>query len=116
MTEKQPTQEQRKEFWERCGFKLYEDIQGEWKGCFYWHNPPNTDRWGATWLPPIDLINLGKYAVPFAVSKLESRFDPKTNLVRGLELLFAKWIDKIREGYSLEDALFWAMWEVIRNG
>ena len=60
----QPTKEQIKEFWEWCGFRRHEDKDGYWKGCFYWHNPPNTAVWGATWLPDIDPNNLFKYAVP----------------------------------------------------
>ena len=58
-----PSKSEIKEFWEWCGFSLYEDTEGEWKSCFYWHNPPDTEEWGATWLPPIDLNNLFKYAV-----------------------------------------------------
>jgi len=59
---------------------------------------------------------LFKYAVPLVVSKLESKFDDAlTNQIRGLERLFRKWISKIGEGYSPENALFWATWEVIEN-
>jgi len=63
--------------------------------------------------PAIDLNNLFKYAVPKAIKKLESRFDAKTNLRRGLELLFRCWLDKIDEGFELEDALFWALYPVL---
>ena len=58
-----PTEEQEQTFWEWCGFRRYEDNDGHWKGCFYWHNPPNTAEWGATWLPDIDLNNLFKWVI-----------------------------------------------------
>ncbi len=94
-----PTDEQVKEFWEWCGQERYYcgkeiDIQH---------------------FPRIDLNNLFKYAVPKALDKLETRFDTLTNTIRGLELLFPKWIDNLRKGYSVEDALFWAIYEVMKN-
>ena len=48
----EPTQEQRKKLWEKCGFRhQVED----------WYEEPNGD---IVQLPPIDLNNLFKYAVP----------------------------------------------------
>lgn len=55
---------------------------------------------------------LFKYAVPLAIKKLESRFNALENQARGLEILSWKWCDKIREGFSLEGALFWVIWGV----
>lgn len=85
-----PTEEQIKKFWEKCEVStLYE-----------------------LW-PPIDLNNLFKWGVPVAIKALENRFDSKTNKIRGLELIFQHWIDKIREGFTIEDALFRALYEVL---
>jgi len=105
-----PTKEQIKELWEWCGFKYKEEYHygNETPSRSFWRSPDNLIYIHL----PQDLNNLFRYAVPMAVSKLEGRFDDMTNLVRGLELLFQKWLDKIGEGYSLEDALFWAIKEV----
>ena len=110
---KEPTDEQIKEFWEWCGFWYNEKEMGStWVGG-KWHHRTHYYDWRE--LPPIDLNNLFKYAVPKALDKLETRFDTLTNTVRGLEMLFAKWIQNMSRGYSVEDALFWAIYEVIHG-
>ncbi len=114
MKTKQPTQEQIKEFWEWCGFRSKETTNKYHEPITVLLEPPYFDSL-IVGEPKIDLSNLFKYAVPLVIKRLESRFDDKTNLGRGLELLFQKWIDKIREDYSLEDALFWAIWEVVHS-
>lgn len=57
MTDKQPTKEQVRKFWEKCGFKPQPNAWGD----TYWLYP---DKLRTTALPPIDLNNLFKYAVP----------------------------------------------------
>ena len=125
-----PTKEQEQEVWEWCGFEVW-----EWCGFkealigdghltprrhYGWIYPKYANKNSYetkinSRLPRIDLNNLFKYAVPVAIEKLESRFDAVTNLVRGLELLFQAWLANIREGYPLEDALFWAIYKVMKE-
>ena len=103
-----PTQEQIKEFWEWCGLKLMRAPDGN----YHWFQLSADGNYdivspvdSETDLPCVDLNNLFKYAIPLAIKKAE------TNQPRRLGLLFLWWLDKIREGYSFEDALFWAIWE-----
>ena len=119
MDNKEPTREQIKEFWEWCGFKIelipYSNGVGHWEHEVLIIYPDGIEKYRISTgdYPDIDLNNLFKYAVPPTIKRLENRFTDETyNRVRGLELLFHKWIDKIAEGYSLEDGLFWAIWEV----
>ena len=105
-----PTEEQIKELLERCGLH-YE------APCWVDENN-NLAFYGEVYselLRSIDLNSLFEQAVPVAITKLETRFDEQTNKIRALQLLFAKWIDKIREGYSLKDALFWALYPVLKE-
>jgi len=104
MKNTKPTREQVKEFWMLCGFKWQHK-----KGTLYYEWYYQGELIGDTL--PIDFKNLFRYAVPAAIKKLEGRFDATANVARGLELLFAKWIDKIYQEYPLEDALFWAIRE-----
>lgn len=114
-----PTDAQIKEVLEWCGLEIVDNI---WVEDHYEPDGQWYDECGHLYegdylygIPSIDPNNLIKYAVPLVVKKLESRFDEATNRVRGLELLFAKWIKKIREGYSIGDALFWAIYEVFQD-
>jgi len=104
MTE--PTQEQIKEFWEWCGFKrlpaklwnspevpLYKNESGEVRAIF----------------PPIDLNNLFKYALPITYIKL---FTLGMGVRESYRKIFEMWLDYFFDGYSMEDALFWACWQV----
>ena len=59
---KEPTQEQSKEFWERCGFNFAGDKR-------FLGFPDGTLR-SITGVPPIDLNNLFKWAVPQLVESL----------------------------------------------
>ena len=121
---KAPTQEQIKEIWKWCGWHKVKpaniDVWFISGACDEYWKSPNGDKIARVSnsfneLPPIDLNNLFKYAMPVVLPKLESRFtDPEYNRIRALEILFAKWIEKIKEGYSFEEALFWAIWEVIK--
>ncbi len=72
MTDTQPTKEQIKEFWERYGFRLFNDDDHKivrqysawWIG--KWCLPLGKGKYEyfKDGLPPIDLNNLFKYAVP----------------------------------------------------
>jgi len=110
-----PTKTQIREFWKPYGFRLISRgklLQSGIRSVDVWQYPDGTT--GFT--PGIDLNNLFRWAVPTAIGLLESRFDALTNKIRALELLFQKWLDKIREGYSDEDALFWALYPYIKGG
>lgn len=114
-----PTEEQIKKVWEWCGWRqLAEGKRGfhyeRTQKVMNWLAPDDVDLvYGHPYLPRIDLNSLFKWAVPKVIAKLESRFDTKENLIRGLALLFDRWLRKISENYSLEDALFWAIYKVM---
>jgi len=118
METKQPTEEQLREFWEGCGLtrlpvgNKHYHFEHTAK-VMDWQYP---DRTVHPFLPNPDLNSLFKFAFPIAVAKLESRFDTKIKLRRGLALLFEKWKDRMSEDYSVEDALFWAIREVMKDG
>jgi len=95
-----PTQEQVIEFWEWCGVTYTTDL-------YEHHN-----------YPPIDLNNLFKYALP----KVE---DPSISLYKPV-LGGNYWVCFLGHkvscgdlgsacGYTPALALFWAIWEVIKN-
>jgi len=124
---KEPTQEQIKEFWEWCGLHkhIFENVDYTaelpyWRcglcGKRFWTEAYN----GKDDLPnpldmDIDLNNLFQYAVP----KLGNEFDfvqlqPKPDgwlcIIRGLGFQY--------RAFYYDDpalALFWAIWEVIHN-
>lgn len=109
MVDKQPTQEQTKEFWEWCGFML-EGIPNDIGFC--WAYPP--DGKCRKKLPPIGLKNLFKWAVPGL----------------GFDIRFIEWVDGDFEVELLKGehtrvatakdkdpalALFWALRKVMKN-
>ena len=121
-----PTDEQVKEFWEWCGFKWEgDDTAGFWLGSdSYTYCFPCIHLTPTEMLPPIDLNNLFKYAVP----KLEyvrlcwqpylNKWSgsvmirtlagvPNKDVVGGVEI--TKGIDK-----DPALALFWAIYKVVR--
>jgi len=121
MTE--PTKEQIKAFWEWCGIKeRFESDTGTW----YYHYP---NRVNDIELPPVDLNNLFKYAVP----KFQDMGNPVTleayehkgYLARVYKDCFTQRPDGSYEpflepiGECKDDdpalALFWAIWEVIHD-
>jgi len=119
-----PTKEQQRELWEQCGCRFEERkfhdkqhgaefVGSDW-AVTYCVGPDGREE--VVDYPPADLNNLFRYAVPKAIAKLEDRFGASTNSIRGLQLLFKKWLDKIYEGYSIEDALLSTLQEVIYNG
>ena len=105
----QPTEEQVKKFWEWCGFRqnLYQDTSG-----ILYDTPDNLHCIG---LPPIDLNNLFKYAVPKLHREqgqvtIESRF---TGDVWEYHASFGCGSSGISKAETPELALFWAIWKVI---
>jgi len=95
---KRPTSEQIKEFWKWCGFKKVK--HGKWQG---WEWP---DLGATSELPPIDLDNLFEHAVP----KLDSFSLGERRYI------LLKWIEDVVSNKSDPAlALFWAIWEVIKQ-
>ena len=108
----------KKEFWERCGFKWSTDTMGDWKDCTYWHNPPDTEEWGATWLPEIDLNNLFKYAVPkLSYLSLDGFWNGDENCFNYAATVGTPEGEYKEHEYYKDPALalFWAIWEVIKK-
>lgn len=112
-----PTDEQIKEFWEWCGF--VDTFEGD-TGAYYW-TAPNDGGYGVD-LPPIDLNNLFRWAVP----KLQDKgymvelyaFECKDFRVRIYNVTYSapeSWRDPIVEVKNEDPALslFWAIYEVI---
>lgn len=88
------TQAQTKEFWEGYGVE-----------------PHPIYPTGVDYLD-IDLGNLFEYAVPKAITILivANGIDE----YEAIEIIFARWLEKFREGYSFSDALFWVLDKVRR--
>ncbi|KKN72645.1 hypothetical protein LCGC14_0408870 [marine sediment metagenome] len=97
-----PTDEQVKEFWEKCGFKRDSIIE-------HWDYPDGSPY---SQLPPTDLNNLFKYAVPKVYEYLCRKGDyyKMRRIYKSIE-----YQDKLGE-YNPALALFWALWEVMKNG
>ena len=114
-----PTEEQIREFWEWCGL-LYEGYG-------------NANRLKAKNLPPIDLNNLFKYAVPklleeyniesYSFKQCDNWYYSEVNIWRkgstkhSFEILHDEHIAKhFEQGTDLDEitalALFWALWQV----
>ncbi len=116
MTE--PTQEQIKEFWEWCGFEEVQYLDKRGKVCgTHWAHPLAIGG-GSGSLPVLDLNNLFKYAVPIAIKKLVElnlRYYIWTE-TKAIYYLFQAWeIEYKSRKRSFEEALFWAIWEVIKQ-
>ncbi len=97
MQNKEPTQEQVKEFWEWCGFR----VTPHYKWCV----DPSNNYCGK--YPPIDLNNLFLWAVPIAVERIAKEY--KMDLVEAKHLLFHEWFNMIRQGLEDAIALFWVL-------
>ncbi len=114
MEERIPTKEQIKEFWERYGFKyLPRGSHDKFKRFDAIQYPDGTFHSSC---PDIDLNNLFKYAVPKAIEELAQRILPDTDEVtrklEALKIILTNWLEKIKQGLTYEDALFWALWQV----
>lgn len=98
----EPTEAQEKEFWGKLGVHSVE------KGTPRGFDPPIIiDKY-----PPIDLNNLFKYAVP----KLDIE---RINLYPATEDRWGCYFDDWYQDHNVAEtpalALFWAIWEVIKN-
>lgn len=105
-----PTEAQREEFWEWCGFttgpfapqySTPEEPDPE-----YVYDPEGKE----CEFPPIDLNNLFKYAVPLAITKLMDK-NVWTER-RAIHYLFQAWEIEYSNNKVFEDALFWVLWQV----
>ena len=95
----EPTQEELKRFWEKCGFKHFYGDSGE--GWIY------PDECCYQLLPPLTLDNLFKYGWPQLVKKV--------GLLKAAELLI-KWLDEWANVWKVrkpEAALYHALNKVL---
>jgi hypothetical protein len=117
-----PKEEQIKKFWEWCGFK-YSPLKCDCTICRpkQWIAPDSSQYKNGEWehseLPPIDLNNLFKYAVP----KL---LNGHCELNTGMSYRKGKCLARVWYGmYDYKEArhddpalaLFWAIYKVIEN-
>ena len=109
-----PTNEQVKEFWGWCGLRKRDGQGFHFEDYTVWEdtNYHNQTVSHSSTPPPIDLNNLFKYAVPATINQL---FVNGNSVKHAYTKLFKMWLDKWGEGYTFEDALFWAIWEVIHG-
>ena len=113
---KEPTQEQIKEFWEYFGIE-FQIMAGGTNGYLYWRKS-GTELWEPGW-PDIDLNNLFKWAVP----KLQDKgyqvdivcFEHKGFAVSVLDICKDTAILSDIRDDNLGDALFWAIYQVIKE-
>jgi len=112
--DKEPTEAQIKEFWERCGFKEVLSRTEEWrfaefKTTNHWWEAPNGGRFKE--VPPINLNNLFKYAVP----KLDIE---KINLYPATKNRWGCYFDEWYQDHNVAEtpalALFWAIKEAMK--
>lgn len=113
---KQPTQKQIKKFWEWCGFaRLPEGNRGyhyeQTVKTMNWLPPYETEIYASiSFLPAIDLNNLFKYAVP--------KLSAGCLLWYGENKGYGAVINLPHRESESDDpalALFWAIWEVIKD-
>ncbi len=113
MNDNQPTDEQAKEFWERCGFKQLEWAKSGWhyeqtKKVMNWTHPLYEFS-SMEFLPRLDLNNLFKYAVP----KIRDQMGATAFI--DFEHIIHKWaITIIWNNDDPALTLFWAIYEVIK--
>jgi len=112
---KEPTDEQIKEFWEWCGFWYNEKEMGStWVGG-KWHHRTHYYDWRE--LPPIDLNNLFKYAVPFLLASDRYSIRIYTHKANNEVTIIAHYHGDVsyqKGNPDLALALFWAIYEVFR--
>jgi hypothetical protein len=113
MNNKEPTQEQIKEFWEKCGAKpLYDKYSNGDFTCWQFSN----GECEAKEIIPTNLNNLFKYAIPkilgqgYYIEILVTEEDSSVTIKKegNPDIFNCK--------HHLELALFWAIWEVIKDG
>lgn len=102
----QPTKEQVKELWERCGGVLVGANYND--GC-----PAHFVMLDGKWIMPpetIDLNNLFKYAVPKLWKKLN-----RDGEAYKFDRIWKAIIRALLDGEDISDAVFWVIWEVIND-
>lgn len=122
---KEPTEEQIKEFWEWCGFKRKLSAS---ENPHYWtYYSDEIGLISRNDLPPIDLNNLAKWAVPKLIkdtaTELEIHFDylpshNKWNCQLGLgfyEREESKYNLAVATGDTLVLSFFWAIYKVMEK-
>src|SRR3990167_4398603 len=104
-----PTQEQIKKFWEWCGIKQDSDRT--------WRDANGLGVLISTIMPPLDLNNLFKYAVPklkrWRIANYPEGAMSEFGLIR-VWVTTGDW-DGMVEDNDPALALFWAIWEIIEN-
>ena len=117
MTDKQPTQEQIKKLWEKCGLcyhnliPAYDYLKTACKKCgAKFENIYNVPY------PPqdADLNNLFKYAVPKVIDKIMAEQGCSSDVA--YDILFDKWLQKLQLDIPNHvGTLFQTIWEVIHG-
>ena len=98
---KEPTKEQIKKFWEKCGLHYTVPYWLDKNDALAFYGEVYSEL-----LRNLDLNNLFKYAVPLVLAKIG-----RDNL---LKLVSDALCGAIRLKVKFEDTLFWAIWEVIK--
>jgi len=114
----EPTGGQIKEFWERCRFRHFVETKyGRPLDMWEYPKPYGVKR-NRSYLPPIDLNNLFKYE-PLTAQGYHIETDTYKREVDGV-MGQCSWVTIKKGGKviatqthrELEDALFWALWQV----
>ena len=107
-----PTEAQVKEFWEGYGWKQSD-------GGFYKHpsiaGAEYYDYATQGTLPPIDLNNLFKYAVPVAIAILAIQPIGCPSIIQIYKWIFERWAEELKEESDPTTALFKALDKVRRH-
>ena len=125
MKQEEPTQEQIKEFWEWCGFKLITEVWEQIK-VLNWSLDRaselpemviiSPDDSFIKELPSFDLNNLFKYAVPKAIDKIMLPQEQGCSCEIAYAIIFKKWLQYLELDIPNHvTTLFWAIWEVIEK-
>lgn len=107
----QPTDEQIKVLWKRCGFKFaslasYQQFE-DYKEHEVFYYPNGITAYQLHYLPVIDLSNLFKWAVPKLLEGLDKMDRNK------VYLMLCKVMRDFIDGKDLELALFWAVYPLV---
>ena len=137
MIDKEPSQEQQRELWEKCGFEYLAvnvpDGKGGWKpdslhAGYYWKYPNGDESFNA---PPIDLNNLERYAFP-KLMNYDSKDNPHLYDIRFIPQIYGwavdltltdfdkslkeVWIHVEGKGKTLAVAVYWACYKAFGLG
>jgi len=98
-----PTKEQIKKFWEWCGF-----FKVDYADTMPWRFPASKGYECYFGIPDIDLNNLFKYAVPKVLEKV-GKYETVVLVNNAV-------CNAVEASGKIDEFLFWAIWEVIKNG